>query len=122
MGERDVFPHVGRRTQINLRGARSAVYPIVTGTFGGVDFIHSLCGEVTDKVTQSEITELEGVVNESQRNQNVSKIKELLDQLPDGLIGGGDNKSKVDELQANAAAGQMQNMNICRLSSNFEFN
>ncbi len=40
MGERDVFPHVGRRTQINLRGARSSVYPLVTGTFGGVDFLH----------------------------------------------------------------------------------
>lgn len=35
LGERDVFPHVGRNCQVRLRGARSAVYPIVTGTFGG---------------------------------------------------------------------------------------
>lgn len=45
MGERDVFPHVGRNTQIELEGARHPVYPITTGTFGGVDFLHSVTGE-----------------------------------------------------------------------------
>ena len=45
MGERDIFPHVGRRTQMRLRGARHEVYPCVTGTFGGVDFLHSVTGE-----------------------------------------------------------------------------
>ena len=42
LGERDIFPHVGRRTLMNLPGARGPVYPIVTGTFGGVDFLHSV--------------------------------------------------------------------------------
>lgn len=45
MGERDVFPHVGQRARIRLNGARDEVYPIVTGTFGGVDFLHSVTGE-----------------------------------------------------------------------------
>ncbi len=45
MGERDVFPHVGRHTKMRLHGARGDVYPIVTGTFGGVDFLHSVTGE-----------------------------------------------------------------------------
>jgi hypothetical protein len=36
MGERNIFPHVGRRTQVQIPGARQPVYPIVTGTFGGV--------------------------------------------------------------------------------------
>lgn len=45
MGERDVFPHVGQDTRIRLEGARGDVYPIVTGTFGGVDFLHSVVGE-----------------------------------------------------------------------------
>lgn len=45
MGERNVFPHVGRNTQIELEGARYPVYPITTGTFGGVDFLHSVTGE-----------------------------------------------------------------------------
>lgn len=42
IGEKDVFPHVGRNCQINLRGSRHQVYPLVTGTFGGVDFLHSV--------------------------------------------------------------------------------
>lgn len=45
MGERDVFPHTGRRTQMQIDGVRNPVYPIVTGTFGGVDFLHSVVGE-----------------------------------------------------------------------------
>jgi len=35
MGERDVFPHVGRRTQLQIPGAQHPVYPLITGTFGG---------------------------------------------------------------------------------------
>jgi hypothetical protein len=42
LGYRDVFPHVGRDTMINLRGKR--VWPLVTGTFGAVDFLHSVIG------------------------------------------------------------------------------
>ena len=45
MGERDVFPHVGRRTQVQVRGARGPIWPLITGTFGGVDFLHSVTGE-----------------------------------------------------------------------------
>lgn len=45
MGERDVFPHVGADTRIRLEGANDDVYPVVTGTFGGVDFLHSVTGE-----------------------------------------------------------------------------
>lgn len=111
LGERDVFPHVGRNTKVRVQGARHAVYPIVTGTFGGVDFLHSVMGELDDKATQSEIQELEGVIDGSQ-NQNTSLLKKLLTSLPSGLLGGKDQAAKVDELQSNAAAAQMQNMNI----------
>ena len=40
VGHRDVFAHVGSGTEINLRGHR--VFPLVTGTFGVVDFLHSV--------------------------------------------------------------------------------
>ncbi|KAF2758812.1 Het-C-domain-containing protein [Pseudovirgaria hyperparasitica] len=113
LGERDIFPHVGRRTQVQIRGARNQVYPIVTGTFGGVDFLHSVMGELSDKATQSEIQELEGTIAQSQNQQaNNSLLKDLLDKLPGGIFGGSDEKGKADELQANAQAAQMQNMNI----------
>ena len=111
LGERDVFPHVGRRTQINLPGAHRPVYPIITGTFGGVDFLHSVMGEFSDKATQSEIQELEGTMQSSGQS-DTSLLQDLLNQVPSGLFGGQDQAGKVDELQANATAAQMQNSHI----------
>ena len=111
LGERNVFPHVGRRTQMQIRGARNPIYPIVTGTFGGVDFLHSVMGEFSDKATQSEIQDLEGTISQSKR-QNTSFLKELLNKLPSGLLGEDDHAGKADQLQANATAAQMQNMHI----------
>ena len=111
MGERDVFPHVGRNTAIRLNGARSEVYPVVTGTFGGVDFLHSVTGEVSDKLTQNEIDELEGTLQESQ-NKDTSYLRNLLDMIPDGVFGGKKESSKLDEIQSNAAASQLQHMSV----------
>ncbi|KAK0729248.1 heterokaryon incompatibility Het-C [Apiosordaria backusii] len=110
MGERDVFPHVGRNTKISLEGANDEVYPIVTGTFGGVDFLHSVTGEVSDKLIQSEIQDLENTLQQSQNN-DLSVLRELLDKIPDGLIGG-DKKNKVNEIQDNANAAQMEQTSI----------
>jgi hypothetical protein len=42
LGYNNVFPHCGTGTMINIRGKH--VYPLVTGTFGGVDFVHSVLG------------------------------------------------------------------------------
>ncbi|KAB5585462.1 heterokaryon incompatibility Het-C [Coniochaeta sp. 2T2.1] len=56
LGHRSVFPHCGTNTEINIRGKR--VYPLVTGTFGAVDFLHSVLGEATDHFTQSEVDEM----------------------------------------------------------------
>lgn len=111
LGERNVFPHVGRRTQIQLRGARGPVYPLVTGTFGSTDFLSSVVGEVSDKATQTEIQELEGTVKQSRR-QDTSLLKELLNKLPSGILGDEDHAGKADQLEANAQAQQMQNMHI----------
>lgn len=42
LGHHSVFPHCGSATQIHLKG--KMVYPLVTGTFGAVDFLHSVIG------------------------------------------------------------------------------
>jgi hypothetical protein len=112
MGEHNVFPHVGRNARFEVRDARKEVYPIITGTFGGVDFLHSVCGEFSDKATQSEIQELEGAIGNADRSKNKSKIKDLLSQLPDGIFGGKDEGSKADELSDNANAAAMGNVQI----------
>ncbi|KAK2744020.1 hypothetical protein FQN57_004473 [Myotisia sp. PD_48] len=104
LGERDVFPHVGRNVMIQLPGTQGPVYPIVTGTFGGVDFLHSVMGEFSDKVTQSEIENLEGMISDS-KNDGPSEgfLRELLDKIPAGMFGGNDNNStKMHEFQQNA--------------------
>ncbi|OAA48529.1 NIMA-interacting protein TinC [Metarhizium rileyi] len=111
MGERDIFPHVGQDTLIRLEGARGNVYPIVTGTFGGVDFLHSVVGEVSDKMTQNEIEELEGALQDS-KNSDTSLLRDLLDKIPDGLIGGRNQKNRIDQIQDNASAAQVENMSV----------
>jgi hypothetical protein len=111
MGERDVFPHVGRNTAIQLYGARGYVFPLVTGTFGGVDFLHSVMGEVSDKATQSEIQELEGTLDHSGR-ADTSALKDLFSKIPRGLFGNKDEVSKVDEVQDNATAAQMHQVRV----------
>jgi hypothetical protein len=57
LGFSEVFPHTGIATEMNIRGRR--VFPLVTGTFGGVDFLHSVLGEATDHFTQSEVEEMD---------------------------------------------------------------
>ena len=58
MGHSTVFPHVGTDTKVHLRTNGKWVYPLVTGTFGGVDFLHSVLGEANDHFTQSEVDEM----------------------------------------------------------------
>ncbi|KAH6657356.1 heterokaryon incompatibility protein Het-C-domain-containing protein [Truncatella angustata] len=112
LGERDIFPHVGRSTKVRIEGAREEVYPCVTGTFGGVDFLHSVTGEVSDKLTQNEIDELEGTLTQNSKN-DTSYIENLLDKIPDGLIGGsGDKKQKMHEIQDSASSSQLENTSI----------
>ncbi|KAL4770935.1 heterokaryon incompatibility protein Het-C-domain-containing protein [Aspergillus nidulans var. acristatus] len=114
LGESEVFPHVGRDTKVEIEGVSDPVYPIVTGTFGGVDFFHSVLGEISDKATQSEIQELEGAINESQNGSpSDSFLQNLLDKIPEGLIGNSDEKvSRMDELKAESEDAKKQNRHV----------
>ncbi|KAL2825877.1 heterokaryon incompatibility protein Het-C-domain-containing protein [Aspergillus pseudoustus] len=112
LGETDIFPHVGRSTQVEIEGLREPVYPLITGTFGGVDFFHSVLGEISDKATQSEIQSLEGVINQSQGDSpSDSFLQDLLSKIPDGLIGSSDEKvGRMDELKAESEHQKNQNV------------
>lgn len=112
LGFTNVFPHCGAATEINLHGKR--VYPIVTGTFGGVDFLHSVVGEATDHITQSEVEEMNDALgnaaNQSKKGgitpeQQASGLTDLLSKVP-----GCDNlcREAVD-LQAASDAQAAQN-------------
>jgi hypothetical protein len=57
LGYGDVFAHTGQATKINLHGKQ--VFPLVTGTFGAVDFLHSVLGEASDHISQTEVDEMD---------------------------------------------------------------
>lgn len=89
LGHMNVFPHVGAATAIDLHGKQ--VFPLVTGTFGGVDFLHSVLGEATDHVTQSEVDEMQNALNDASTEgkrsaggpeSEVSGLTSLLAKVP----------------------------------------
>lgn len=94
----------------------------VTGTFGGVDFLHSVLGEATDHVTQtevnqSEVDQMNAALNKAEANQHVgqrgmdsatkaSSLTNLLAQVPgtEGLISEANALQAASDAQAAANA------------------
>lgn len=60
---------------------------------------------------QSEIEDLEGTLDQS-RNSDTSMLRDLLDKIPDGLFGGDDKKAKMEEIEHNSQAAQMETMSV----------
>ncbi|KAL2175255.1 heterokaryon incompatibility Het-C [Thermothelomyces heterothallicus CBS 202.75] len=125
MGYHNVFPHCGSATKIPLNG--KMVYPLVTGTFGAVDFLHSVLGEATDHFTQSEVDEIDIALKNAEQatmsgdsrrgffgsgsgsgsGSGGSDFISLLGQLP----GVGDGfAAQARELKAASAAQEQENM------------
>ncbi|KHO01933.1 Heterokaryon incompatibility protein Het-C [Metarhizium album ARSEF 1941] len=119
LGYHSVFPHCGTQTEVNIQGKR--IYPIVTGTFGAVDFLHSVIGEANDHFTQSEVDEVEvalknaqgarsGPVGSQDRGlfdgQSPPDFISLLSKLPD--VGAG-FASEARELKESSEAQEREN-------------
>jgi hypothetical protein len=109
MGMHNVFPHTGTNTQINLHGR--PVFPLVTGTFGMVDFFHSVLGEATDHFTQSEVNEMDLALGDAetsaQSNNSLSALTGLLGKIP----GTKDLVSEAEGLKRSSEAQEMANRN-----------
>ncbi|KAF9015756.1 heterokaryon incompatibility protein Het-C-domain-containing protein [Cyathus striatus] len=103
MGHEEVFCHVGDNVIIETPNGPAP--PIVTGTFGGADFLHSLIGEAGDHLSQASVTDLSQKLDASQgdnENNNISQLKTLLSKLP---IGGGQDKvNETEEIHEKAKA------------------
>ena len=84
LGFNDVFCHTGFNTMIHLRNKH--VYPLVTGTFGMVDFYHSVLGEATDHFTQSEVNEMDNALGTAQTaahsSSPITTLIKLLSKVP----------------------------------------
>ncbi|KAH6851257.1 heterokaryon incompatibility Het-C [Chaetomium sp. MPI-CAGE-AT-0009] len=94
LGHHSVFPHCGSATQIHLNG--KTVYPLVTGTFGAVDFLHSVLGEANDHFTQSEVDEIDIALKNAEQANNSSGGQRGF--LGSGSGGGGDFISMLGQL------------------------
>ncbi|KAK5636569.1 hypothetical protein RRF57_012280 [Xylaria bambusicola] len=87
LGYHNVFTHCGSATEINLHGRR--VFPLVTGTFGGVDFLHSVLGEANDHFTQSEVDQLDIALKNVENSSGPSSGGGGTRGLGSSLFGGG---------------------------------
>ena len=106
-GHTQVFTHVGDQVRIRAPNG-NMVAPLVTGTFGGDDFQHSLLGEAGDHISQSSISDLNDQMNKAKSKKaasgdfgSINQIKKLLGSFPssDGQSASRD----LDAMQANRA-------------------
>lgn len=102
MGFHNVFPHVGTATGINLHGKQT--FPLVTGTFGMVDFYHSVLGEATDHFTQSEINEMDNALGTAQQAASSSNPLTTLVKLLSKVPGTKDLCDEAERLQSTSQA------------------
>ncbi|KAJ3487794.1 hypothetical protein NLI96_g3276 [Meripilus lineatus] len=123
MGHSNVFVHVGDQVRVQARNGRW-VAPIVTGTFGSDDFIHSLLGgehmskilnvlfltiawlsEATDHLSQASVTDLNAELEKAKAKSSQTRggsgsspsdtLRNLLFDLP-----GGDGSEMAREMES----------------------
>ncbi|KAF8963872.1 heterokaryon incompatibility protein Het-C-domain-containing protein [Flammula alnicola] len=101
LGYEEVFCHVGDRVIINTPSGPAP--PLVTGTFGSADFMHSLLGEAGDKLSQASVTDLSAKMNNTSQGGSTPDISVLKNIL--GKFGGGDDKlNKGEEMKKQSQA------------------
>ncbi|KAJ7906270.1 heterokaryon incompatibility protein HET-C [Mycena leptocephala] len=93
MGHNEVFLHVGDQVRIQAPNGKW-VAPLVTGTFGGSDFTHSLLGEAGDHLSQASVSDLNKELDKARSTSNTrggpgsmdssSVLRDLLFKLPGG--------------------------------------
>ncbi|KAK0486384.1 heterokaryon incompatibility Het-C [Armillaria novae-zelandiae] len=87
----EVFCHVGENVCVR------EFHPLVTGTFGSADFMHSMLGEATDHLSQASVTALNDKMSESQDSDVTEKLERLKKVM--SLVG-----ATGEELQAQSQA------------------
>ncbi|ETW86830.1 hypothetical protein HETIRDRAFT_121390 [Heterobasidion irregulare TC 32-1] len=108
MGHEQVFCHVGDDVIVDTPNGPAP--PLITGTFGSADFMHSMMGEATDHLSQASVTDLSQKLSDassSDQNSNISKLKDLLSKLPLG----GDSSSQMGEAESLQASSKAYSFN-----------
>ncbi|TIB71326.1 hypothetical protein E3Q23_02480 [Wallemia mellicola] len=90
LGHRNVFPHVGDNVRIRAPNGEH-VPPIVTGSFGGMDFMASVLGEAGDHLSSASVNDLNDEVKRATAksregpggggNSAIDNLRDLIFQL-----------------------------------------
>ncbi|GAA99255.1 uncharacterized protein L969DRAFT_86483 [Mixia osmundae IAM 14324] len=83
MGFRDVFCHVGQN--VTVQSPHGPCPPLVTGTFGGPDFLYSVLGEGGDKLSEASVSDLNKAINRAKSeptDSTGSALHAMFGQLP----------------------------------------
>ncbi|KAJ6102288.1 hypothetical protein N7486_004715 [Penicillium sp. IBT 16267x] len=107
MGFHNVFTHTGTATQVNVRGHQ--IFPLVTGTFGMVDFFHSVLGEATDHFTQSEVNEMDLALGDAENNAHSNNSLNTLTGLLGKVPGTRDLVHEAEQLRQLSDAQEVSN-------------
>ncbi|THU82295.1 Het-C-domain-containing protein [Dendrothele bispora CBS 962.96] len=115
MGHTHVFSHVGDQVRIQARNGQW-VAPLITGTFGSSDFIHSLLGEATDHLSEASVTDLNKQLDKARSSEQArsgpggsgpsSALRTLFSAIPGGA--GNDmtrDMDNIDRIRAGPAQG-----------------
>ncbi|CAE7126780.1 unnamed protein product [Rhizoctonia solani] len=97
MGHNEVFCHVGDNVKVN--SPNGLVPPLVTGTFGSADFMHSMLGEATDHLSEASVSDLSKKMNElknqDQSESPIAKLRTILGRIPSS--GGDQQQGAMDQ-------------------------
>ncbi|KAK7437930.1 hypothetical protein VKT23_018365 [Stygiomarasmius scandens] len=106
MGHTHVFTHVGDQVRIQARNGKW-VAPLITGTFGSSDFIHSLLGEATDHLSEASVTDLNKQLDKARSSDQArsgpggsgpaSALRSLFASIPGGA--GNDMSRDMDNIE-----------------------
>ncbi|KDQ14431.1 hypothetical protein BOTBODRAFT_132240 [Botryobasidium botryosum FD-172 SS1] len=84
MGYEDIFCHVG--DEVLVQTPLGPAPPLITGTFGGADFLHSLLGEAADHLSETSVTDLTQKMADAKAGNSdgsaIAKLRQLLSLLP----------------------------------------
>ncbi|KDQ14443.1 hypothetical protein BOTBODRAFT_110023 [Botryobasidium botryosum FD-172 SS1] len=85
MGYNRIFCHVG--DAVLVKTPLGPAPPLVTGTFGSTDFLHSLLGEATDQLRQASLRDLTKQIDNAKAQNGTSKailrkLHAILEKLP----------------------------------------
>ncbi|KAF8745171.1 Heterokaryon incompatibility protein Het-C, partial [Rhizoctonia solani] len=102
MGHSEVFCHVGdngappptihkprlKYNPVKVNSPNGPVPPLITGTFGSADFMHSMLGEATDHLSEASVSDLSKKMselkNQDQSESPIAKLRAILGRIPSG--------------------------------------